>query len=196
MLECGGVARSKATAINCIFASQEQWQSKQRVQRCKLEKPCDGVAGDACTINQPSSGRVACAPRTFTRQCPFAANGHNDVLYRSTMVCFSRDSVQGVSRMGRVSCSACSAITTVLHGFKQAELLLGCLKDAGAAMRGNLSGKLSTRRTEALGSSSSDASELGKKCDRLFHVLESIFAQLLSRGTARLTSPEVESSKK
>jgi hypothetical protein len=71
--------------------------------------------------------------------------------------------------MDRVSFGACSAITTVLHGFKQAELL-GCLKDAGAAnpCGETFLGNLSTRRTEALGSS---ASELGKKCEPSFMCL-------------------------
>lgn len=58
---------------------------------------------------------------------------------------------------------ACSAVTMVSHGFKEADLL-GCLKDAGAAnlCGETLLGKLSTRWTEALGSS---ASGLGKKRD-------------------------------
>lgn len=80
VLERGCVARSKATAVDCVFACQEQWQSKQWVQRRKLEEPCDSVAGDACIINQPSSGRIACASRTFARQGPFAADGHDGVL--------------------------------------------------------------------------------------------------------------------
>jgi hypothetical protein len=82
------------------------------------------------------------------------------MAFYSAVLCFPRDGVQGMSRM---SFGACSAITTVLHSFKEADLL-GCLKDAGAAnlCGETLLGKLSTRRTEALGS---PASLLGKKCD-------------------------------
>jgi len=80
VLERGYVACSKATAIDCVFACQKQWQSEQGVQRCKLNKPRDGVAGDACIINQPSSGHVACASCTFTRQGPFAADRHDSVF--------------------------------------------------------------------------------------------------------------------